>query len=92
VVLRTELRSKLSRWIDGWIEVSTQPRLRFRQGLHDVLERGVPNGEQIDITLRAEFAARRGTEHESDQDPLAEWGERLTKQVDEPGGLRKQAM
>ena len=90
--MRTELRPKLGRWIDGRIEVSAEPLLRFRQRLHDVREPSVADDQEIHIALRAELTARRGTEHEGDENPLAERGEPLTKQIDEPGGLRKQAL
>jgi hypothetical protein len=88
-MLGLELRSKLGRRIDGRVEVPAEPALGMCQRLHDILERGVPDDHQIDIALPAKFTARPGAEHERDQDPLAEWGEPLTKHVHEPDGLRK---
>jgi hypothetical protein len=87
VMIASELRSKLVQWIDGRIDVSSKPFLCRRESVHDILERRVPNDEEINVAVRTKFTARSRAEHERDLNLIAKRREPFSEQVDEAGRL-----
>jgi hypothetical protein len=91
-MLRTKLRSKFVRRVNGRIDVSSDPVLCSGQRSHYILEQCVADDQQVDVAGGAEFTAGSRAEHECDQHASAEWFQGVAEHVAEPGSLREEAL
>jgi hypothetical protein len=90
VVAAADLRAEFIRRINRRVHVPPKPLLRLCQGGGNRRERRIPDDEQVDIAIAAQFPAGRGPEDESEGDAVDERRQRLAQHIDGSGGLQKQ--
>jgi hypothetical protein len=89
VVAAPDLRAEFIRRINRRVHVPPKPLLRLRQGGGYRRERRIPDDEQVDVAIAAQFPAGRGAEDESDDDAVGERRQRLAQHIDGSGGLQE---
>ena len=72
VVAVADLRAEFSRRINCRVHVPPKPLLRLCQNGGDCRERRIPDDEQVDIAIAAQFPAGRGPKDEGDGDAVGE--------------------
>lgn len=86
------LRLELVRRIDRRIQVASQPLLRFGQRVGHILERDVPNDEQIDVAVSSQLPAGCRAEHEGDDYTVSDGRQRLPQDVGRTRGLEEERL
>lgn len=87
-----DLLPELSGGIDRGVDVAPQARLRRRQGVRYRRERGVTDYKHVHVAVPAQFAARRGAEHQCEADTVCQRRQCLSDHIDDPGRLRQQRL
>ena len=89
MVAAADLRAEFIRRINRRVHVPPKPLLRLCQGGGDRRERRIPDDEQVDVAIAAQFPAGRGPEDESDSDAVGEGCQRLAQHIAGSGGFQE---
>ena len=92
VVAAADLRAEFSRRVNRRVHVPPKPLLCLGPGGGDRDERRIPDDEQVDVAVVAQFPACRGPEDESDGDAVGERCQRIAQHIDGSGRLHEERL
>jgi len=87
-----DLRTELVHRVDRRVHVAPKPLLGSHQRVGDGRERHIPDDEQIDVAVAAQFPTCAGTEDKSDNDVVGKLRQRLTEDINDSSGLHEEGL
>jgi hypothetical protein len=88
----TQFLAEFGHGIDGRIDFATGPRLRFGQGIRDLLEGRVADDQEVEIAGASQLAPRGRSEHEGNADPVAQRRQCLAEELHDTCGLEDERL